>query len=484
VVAFDAASRAAVLEQALRTPGRFALTVRLEGPAAELAGEVVLDVGDGRLIDARAADARGLDALVVLALADRGRVDVGAAPTAVKDSARFPTAIALVRQAEVNAKEVAVHLAPLGGLGAIPMLVRERSQEAGMPEAAAIVLALVDGASTVASILRRAPHPIGLTARILERLVAAGAVGSSRTALPEPIDDREKEEDREVEGAAASADVARFLQGEETPSQLASSSAFTSAFAVPPDAPARAPTPRPGTTEPIPDRSDRFQEISARVRQRVPLETKRPSPADPTDDDLAAAGVGAGRARGWIGIAGIGALIGVLAGLIITKLDLARRDPPAITSPPIVETSTVVTATTSTAALPILVDGRPPIAGPDAPEDVKRAEALLDAGRYREARELLDQLRATRPGDVTVWILSGQVEVDVGRLEVANGLSDRAIELDPKSYRAWVLQGSVLQFRGRFPSARTAYQRALALDPRHPMTREIQSVLEQMDRAQ
>lgn len=119
-----------------------------------------------------------------------------------------------------------------------------------------------------------------------------------------------------------------------------------------------------------------------------------------------------------------------------------------------------------------------PIANADAPEDVRRAEALLNEGAYPEAAKLLAQLRASRPNDPAVWILSGQLYVDSGgRLSLAGEAAARALALDPRAYRAWVLKGSVHQFLGQKKDARDAYAKALALEPDHPMSAELKTIV-------
>ncbi len=470
---FDASSRTEVLERLFREPAPRRWTAKLEGAAAGIAKTVVVVMLEGRLADAVAGPRRGLDALTVLALAEGGALVGEAIAPPPGDPARLPDAVGLYRQAVANAAEVARRIAPLGGLGAKPVsdvdrLVAELSQ---IPDAANAVLRLVDGRSTTAAVLGRSPHDLTLTARILERLCASEVVIPPATVLPEPIDESGEvvvPSPDEMEGDAVNADVRQWLEDEEPPAQLLSPDAFQTAFGV---------APGPGTRAPL--------EAPARVRASVPLTTKRPVKRDEDEDFFRAAGVRKTSMSTWIVLALAGVALGMAGSLFLGGGRPARRPDSgvAVVMPRDASTSSVTTAsTTETASTAIeLVDGRPPIAGPDAPEDVKHAERLLNAGRYSDARALLDQLRKTRANDATVWILSGQVEVDVGRLNEANGLADRALELDPKSYRAWVLKGSVLQFLGRFTPARSAYEQAIALDPNHPMTPEIQSVLEQMN---
>lgn len=494
---FDAASRVGALEELFRGTGARRLTIRLEGPAAEISDRVILDLIDNRLVDAGAGARRGVEALTVLALSDAGTVEVSPIPPpSDRELIRFPDAIGLVRQAEVGAVELSQLLAHVGGLAAVPSADLDRlvEQLQRIPDAANVVLRLVDNHCTVGAILGKSPHDLRLTARILHRLAIAEVVVPPATVMPPIIEGPESHlgSPDEREGEAVEAEVGRWLSKEAAPESLLTEDAFSAAFAgradapeAPPDAPA---PPAPSTPPKGPP------EAATRARQTMPLTTKRPSPADlsqveapPEEDDvLRAAGVGQSNAPVWIGIAVAGVFLGVVASFVSGGEESHEiPDAGVVVAPvdiPDAGTSSVAADTAST-AVELGPDGRPPIAGPDAPEDVRRAEAHLNAGRYQSARDLLDLLRQTRADDATVWILSGQLEVDLGRLSAADKRADRALELDPKSYRAWVLKGSVLQFRGRFKAARDAYRRAIRLGPSHPMTPEIESVLEQMERA-
>jgi tetratricopeptide (TPR) repeat protein len=160
---------------------------------------------------------------------------------------------------------------------------------------------------------------------------------------------------------------------------------------------------------------------------------------------------------------------------------VAEVEPPPIA---IVATATLTKTETVAAepmAEPLHLKEMPPIAGPDAPEDVKEAERLLNAQRYPDAAKLLSQLRSSRPNDPAVWVLSGQLHVDSkGRLDLASEAANRALAIDPKFYRAWVLKGSVLQFLGKQKPAADAYRKAIQLEPEHPMSAELKTILEHM----
>ncbi len=259
--------------------------------------------------------------------------------------------------------------------------------------------------------------------------------------------------------------------------------------------------PEPATSGPATsERTPEAAEPIAPDRQPTALA----APEDDEDDFLKEAGVGDGL-PGWALAVGV-ALLGLLLGTVL--FFLSKDDPPAAepdsglivtsTGAAVLSSTTATVATATTASTPDAgVDagidagaqvvkspgGRPLVAGPDAPADVREAEAKLNSMQLRDAAKLLSQLRKSRPQDPAVWILSGQLAVERGQLKSALVWADRALALDRSNFRAWVLKGSVLQFRGRNKAAKRAYQRGLNLAPDHPMSGEIRMVVKELDRS-
>ena len=112
----------------------------------------------------------------------------------------------------------------------------------------------------------------------------------------------------------------------------------------------------------------------------MPVSTRRPARVEHDDDDvLRQAGIGStGPSPVMLIVIGAVVLIALVFIFSSTETPPAPRDagvPPPPPPPPVVTTTT---ATTATATITEAPDGRrPTIAGPDAPEDVKRAERLL-----------------------------------------------------------------------------------------------------------
>jgi Flp pilus assembly protein TadD len=516
---FDAASRTRLLVELATTAEPRRLFVFVEGAAKELvASDVLIRVVAGRLIEARAGIVTGPRALLRLALAERGAIDVAPDSPPAPPLTKYPELQPLLQEADANAWRLQTALAPIGGLDSVLVadLDQLMAQLAELPDAASAVLRLVDGVRTVASVLRDAPYDELLSTRIIERLAAAGILHLAApvpSTTPEPSPPKPAASlppapdghaalstDDELEGEGVDADIRQWLEHERAPDALLTDDGFLRAFA------SEAPRERPTHAEP-------------------PRNSSKPRPPPPPPPDQLAAGSVSGEfvreARddaadaAWLEESGIprerpnrSVLVVALAVVIVVAVLMLRssRHPSeeeaeatldsgvvAIVAPPIelVRTETAAAAQTATKT-PVVVEVAandkkpreiPPIAGPDEPEDVKRAEALLNQQSYGEAAKLLSQLRASHPNDPAVWVLSGQLHVDSkGRLDLARESADKAIALDPKYYRAWVLKGSVLQFQGKAKGAEDAYAKALALEPEHPMSAELRSILDQMQK--
>lgn len=511
-ISFDATTKRGVLERCASSDAPQILRVTCDRPAADAVKVVEIAVGGGELIGVRAGRWEGTDALLWVALATGGRVEIEPAPKiAPRPTKSFDEAYA---EAELAGRALEDHLGPLGGIGAVVVADLDRLSEqlASIPDAANAVLRAVDGKRTVAGIAFAVGFEPALTARILSRLSDMGVLrvgedpdpllpapsrpGITSDAIPPTASHWEPPAEGWGETSAlpgeeeleAEEEIAGWLSAEDAPPPLLSDDAFTNAFAavdptkvVAEEIAHDAETPRPIEPE------DPTPRPAARVRERMPISTRRPEPAGAPDDDdevMRDAGVGGGGMSPGVLVA-VGAML--LIGLVLIFSRSSGPDAPpdagVAPPPPPPPVVTTTTATVATATITESPDGqRPTIAGPDAPEDVKRAERLLDAGRYREAGELLSQLRRSRPDDAAVFVLSGQVYVDTGRLGPANSMADRAIAIDSRSYRAWVLKGSVEQFRGRKSQAIKAYERAMKLGPNHPMAPEIESVLSELRR--
>lgn len=94
-----------------------------------------------------------------------------------------------------------------------------------------------------------------------------------------------------------------------------------------------------------------------------------------------------------------------------------------------------------------------------------QGHALLEAGRYDEARRLLLRALELSPDDPLVHYRLGLLYGDLGRPADAIAAYETCIALAPDNARAHNNRGSALQLLGRVDEAEAAFRRAHGLDP-------------------
>ena len=469
------------------------LQVTLRGPVTALAERAVLRTADGLVLFVRTADHAGVEAMTRLLMADGGRIEVLSDPSPA-EVAQAVSLDALFIEAEDRARALMTPLASVGGLGGVLRADLEQvvSQRRKIPEAANQIMRMADGRKTVAQLIAAAPYDELLTARIIGKLFDTQVLVS---AAPEAIDagalvglppgwelpDRgwgetaelPGEDDLEVEGPDVTGDIATWLSTGGAPTPFMSDAAFAQAFVSPADEEAQA-APRSRnllSKDPTTSASTRTADFDPETEST--LETARP-----------------GRRPSFRLVAGVMVVVVAAIGSLLfmggrgarnTGSTEERADAPPVMTPLAPEA-------------PLSLEPEPDLVGPapdalrrtisavDAPADIREAEGLWKTGQFGDAEKVLRRLRAERPTDSTVFVLSGQVFVDTGRLQKANEMANRALELNRQSFRAWVLKGTVQQFAKQSRQALAAYRRALILGPNHEMSDEIRAVVAQLER--
>ena len=99
------------------------------------------------------------------------------------------------------------------------------------------------------------------------------------------------------------------------------------------------------------------------------------------------------------------------------------------------------------------------------PLDRAKAEALIEARRFREAEALLAQLRLNHPGDDDLAFRHAQILHSIGRLEEAIPGYLQAMAADPFNPKPLKQLGLLLQEAGEPQQALDLFQQALALAP-------------------
>src|SRR2546423_263302 len=114
---FDAASRTRILVELAATAEPRRIVVSVEAPAKELApGGILLSVVAGRLVESRAGDVTGMRAVLRLALADRGTIDIVPGGAAAPPITQYAELAPLLHDADLNARGIDAVLQTIGGL--------------------------------------------------------------------------------------------------------------------------------------------------------------------------------------------------------------------------------------------------------------------------------------------------------------------------------------------------------------------------------
>ncbi len=94
------------------------------------------------------------------------------------------------------------------------------------------------------------------------------------------------------------------------------------------------------------------------------------------------------------------------------------------------------------------------------------ARAARQAGRFDEARALLERAQNRAPTSAAILAELSAVEMDRRSFETAEVYARRAIEVDASDASGHAALGAVLEARGQYRDALPAFTRAAAIDPR------------------
>jgi two-component system chemotaxis response regulator CheY len=113
----------------------------------------------------------------------------------------------------------------------------------------------------------------------------------------------------------------------------------------------------------------------------------------------------------------------------------------------------------------------------DVSENLVEARRLYEAGRYAQAKSLLEQVLTDAPRSATAWILLGLVRYDTLDIAGARAAADQVLLLDPQNARVQVLLATLHFDAGDFPAGRAALHRYLQLEPEGPFAAEAKALL-------
>ncbi len=486
VVPFSTANRERLLASFAESSRPILLKIWPDDGVAELAPEIVLRLGKGRLIGALAPGATGARALARVLISETGRIEASDDAQPDQGPGAYPPFDEALGHAQQIARELVAVIAPLGGFEAVPVLdpARARSLVPTLPPEAEVISRLVDGQRTVGAVMATAPYDERQTADVLKRLDERGVIGLRRVTLPPPVAPAAPESwDEPDEGATITRPMGHWGGGPDATEVI---TAGQVPFPPPQDAWAAQP-----------ELHDNERTIAdprlAPVTQTRPLEAPEPPPRRPsiapTHDELAAAGVSDSRPL----------IVAVLLGLCLVLIawwwsqpDPAPVPAPVVVAPPPPVQTPTVAATPEPEPEPpkkkvkkrrrrYSLANPPPVAGPDSDARLRQAERLLNQGRLDEAEKILSKLRRQLPNDAAVWVLSGMLEDARGNLPKAMRYTRKALKVNNRAYRGWVLKGWLEQSDRAVEDAVRSYRKALDIQPSHPMSRELRVVVKGLE---
>ncbi len=117
--------------------------------------------------------------------------------------------------------------------------------------------------------------------------------------------------------------------------------------------------------------------------------------------------------------------------------------------------------------------------------DMDYAKQLVDAKRYQEARDLIEDLRSRNPRDPDVWAALSEVTLDSGADTLALTYAEQGLALNRSSARLQAARVRALSKLGRFADARqviASEQRTLGSTTTAELTRDIRRAQDRVDR--
>jgi Tfp pilus assembly protein PilF len=106
------------------------------------------------------------------------------------------------------------------------------------------------------------------------------------------------------------------------------------------------------------------------------------------------------------------------------------------------------------------------------------------AGKFLQAREVFEGVRALRPQSELPQIALGTVDFEEGRFEDAIRRYKKAITMNPRSAYAHAQLGEAQLFQGDKESARASLEKAIDLDPKSENANLARAMLAMVDRVE
>ena len=141
---------------------------------------------------------------------------------------------------------------------------------------------------------------------------------------------------------------------------------------------------------------------------------------------------------------------------------------------PVVVAAEVVPEPVVVAPEPVLEE---PVAAIDVSENLAEATRLYNAGQYRKAVSVLEQVVTDDPKSVPAWNLMAMARYDAIDSAGAKAAVEKVLELDPKNGRVQILLASLHFDANEKDQGRAALEKYLELEPRGAHVDEARALL-------
>lgn len=176
----------------------------------------------------------------------------------------------------------------------------------------------------------------------------------------------------------------------------------------------------------------------------------------------------------------------LLAGLVIAaELWSGKAEPAAAVAVP-APAPVVAAAPAAVVAMPadlpeveppVFIEDEAPVI--DVSENLDEARKLYEAGQYKKAISVLEQVVTDDPKSVTGWNLLGLAKYDALDAAGARAAADKVLELDPKNGRVHILLATLHFDANEKDLGRAELEKYLALEPNGAHVEEAKALLKQ-----
>ncbi|MBN1849800.1 MAG: tetratricopeptide repeat protein [Deltaproteobacteria bacterium] len=102
-----------------------------------------------------------------------------------------------------------------------------------------------------------------------------------------------------------------------------------------------------------------------------------------------------------------------------------------------------------------------------ADENLDSIEALIQAGEFKQAEQVLKKTTKNEPSNIKAWVLLGDAYVGREKEKKAVEAYQKAIHLDPKNEDAHLGLGAAYNMMKSYSMAIEAYKQIIGLNPKH-----------------